>query len=320
MISITEQELRFEAETKGYRPEILEKVYRLLGLLDIFMATPYLKKRLVLKGGTAINLFCTANLPRLSLDIDFNYVGSIDRQVMLAEKVAIKRVILDLCRRQGYTLYRNPGAHAGGKMILIYTSLLGANGRLELDLNYLYRRALWPVQWMQSKGWMKSVGVNVLDIHELAAGKLCALLEREAARDLYDSHNLLTQWGLDNKKLRQTFTVYAGMRKGSWRQINVDMIQYSVKGIRNKLIPVLRRDIIPGTTYALIERWADDLVTSCKQAFQSILPFNEPEKDFLQSIEEYGEIRPEFLSADEVFCEAVSNHPALRWRALQAVK
>ncbi|MDF1796944.1 MAG: hypothetical protein P1U63_10450 [Coxiellaceae bacterium] len=63
MISITEQELRFEADAHGYRPEILEKVYRLLGLLEVFMAIPYLKERLVLKGGTAINLFFTTDLP-----------------------------------------------------------------------------------------------------------------------------------------------------------------------------------------------------------------------------------------------------------------
>lgn len=72
---LSEETLKQEAKQKGYRPEMLEKVYQLLHLLEDLMAVPYLKERLVLKGGTAINLFCTDQLPRLSIDLDFNYVG-----------------------------------------------------------------------------------------------------------------------------------------------------------------------------------------------------------------------------------------------------
>lgn len=33
---------------------------------------------------------------------------------MLKDKVEIDRLVLDLCQRSGYGLYRNPRAHAGG--------------------------------------------------------------------------------------------------------------------------------------------------------------------------------------------------------------
>jgi hypothetical protein len=46
---------------------------------------PFLKQRIVLKGGTALNAF-VLHLPRLSVDIDLNYIGSSDREVMLAER------------------------------------------------------------------------------------------------------------------------------------------------------------------------------------------------------------------------------------------
>lgn len=80
MLRISEQELRQEAKSRGYRPEMIEKVYHLLELLDEFMAVPYLSDRLALKGGTAINLFCTDQFPRLSIDLDFNYIGSVDKK------------------------------------------------------------------------------------------------------------------------------------------------------------------------------------------------------------------------------------------------
>ena len=52
-----------------------------MAILDGISAHPFLKERLVLKGGTALNLFFF-DLPRLSVDIDLNYIGQLDRQDM----------------------------------------------------------------------------------------------------------------------------------------------------------------------------------------------------------------------------------------------
>ena len=60
-----------KAQETGFRPEILEKVLQLLHLLESFLSHPYLKDRIVLKGGTALNLFYF-DVPRLSVDIDLN--------------------------------------------------------------------------------------------------------------------------------------------------------------------------------------------------------------------------------------------------------
>lgn len=309
----TKEDLRLAAESKGYRPEILEKVDRLLDFLQVMMSVPFLKERLALKGGTAINLFCTDQLPRLSVDLDFNYIGAIDRESMLKEKSEIDEIIFGLCHREQYQLDRNPRAHAGGKMVLMYDSVLGRKSRLEIDLNYLYRTPLWMPQWQYSADWPNRIGVSVLDIHELAAGKLQALLSRVAARDLFDSHQLLTKWPLDNAKLRLAFTVYSGMRKNSWREMSDDKVRFDIKDIRNKLIPVLKRSLIPGTKFQDIKQWADTLVSETQLAFQKVLPFTENERDFL-SILERGEIKPELLSSGKAFCEAVRQHPALLWR------
>ena len=209
------------------------------------MAVPYLSERLALKGGTAINLFCTDQFPRLSVDLDFNYIGSADRHIMQQEKPELEAILLDICKRRQYELHRNPKGHAGGKTVLVYKSLMGTKGRLEIDLNYVYRVPLWDPKWRSSPEWPKATNVKILDIHELAAGKLNALLERDVSRDLFDSHRLLTQWPLDIEQLRLAFTVYAGMRKHSWQQITVEQLKFSVKDIRDKLIPVLKNTEAP---------------------------------------------------------------------------
>jgi predicted nucleotidyltransferase component of viral defense system len=320
MFKISNQELRLEAKSRGYRPEMIEKVYHLLNLLEEFMAVPYLSDRLALKGGTAINLFCTGQFPRLSVDLDFNYIGAIDRETMQQEKPKVEAILLDICKRRQYELHRNPRSHAGGKTVLIYKSVLGTKGRLEIDLNYVYRSPLWDAEWRLSPAWPKATKAKILNIHELAAGKLNALLERDVSRDLFDSHQLLTKWPLDAEKLRLAFTVYAGMRQQSWQQVKINNVKFSVKDIRDKLIPVLKESEVPGTLFPVIQTWATELVADCKTALGLVLPFRKNEIEFLEQLQKYGEIRPELISDDSIFCERVNRHPLLLWRKQQSKK
>ena len=86
-----------ESESTGFRPEILEKVFHLIGLLNGFNGHPFLKDRVALKGGTAVNLFIF-DLPRLSVDIDLNYVGAPDKDTMLSERsIPVLKSERELC-------------------------------------------------------------------------------------------------------------------------------------------------------------------------------------------------------------------------------
>jgi hypothetical protein len=77
---------------------VLEKVIHLLNLLEGFNSHPFLKGRLALKGGTALNLFLF-DVPRLSVDIDLNYIGAADRDTMMAERLKIEQaVVFRWCR------------------------------------------------------------------------------------------------------------------------------------------------------------------------------------------------------------------------------
>ena len=316
---MSEHELKTAAKNNGYRPEILEKVYRLLDLLEAFMSIPYLADRLVLKGGTAINLFCNDRFPRLSVDLDFNYIGADKKEIMQQERPELEAIMLSVCKAKHYELHRNPRDHAGGKTVLVYNSAMGAKGRLELDLNYLYRLPLWETIWQTSPVWPKAINAKILDIHELAAGKLNALLEREVSRDLFDSHQLLTKWPLDQEKLRLAFTVYAAMRKQNWQKIQTENVKASIKDVRDKLIPVLKSSEFTNIKPANIKAWAEKLVTECQAMLSIVLPFRKNEIEFLEQLQVHGKIMPELISSDPDFCERVSKQPLLHWRIQQAL-
>ena len=76
---ISTQRLSKLTASTGFRAEIVEKVAQLLVILNELGEYQYLRDRLVLKGGTTLNLF-VFDLPRLSVDIDLNYIGSSDRE------------------------------------------------------------------------------------------------------------------------------------------------------------------------------------------------------------------------------------------------
>lgn len=63
-----------------------------LALLDGFNRHPYQTGRLALKSGTARHLF-VFDVPRLSLDIDLNYVGQLHREVMVAGRPEVGRAL-----------------------------------------------------------------------------------------------------------------------------------------------------------------------------------------------------------------------------------
>ena len=132
---------RLAAQT-GYRPDTLEKVLRLLELLDEIAQDPVLSQRLALKGGTALNVFYL-DLDRLSVDIDLNYVGALDLAAMERERPEVDAAIDRLFASQGHGVRRQPTGHAGGKWLARNASALGGNASLELALNYMARQPLF---------------------------------------------------------------------------------------------------------------------------------------------------------------------------------
>lgn len=80
------------AEELGFVRDTLEKVTRLADVLEYFNTNPLLKESLALKGGTAINL-TIFNLPRLSVDIDLDYLVTGSKEEMLENRKRMNVVI-----------------------------------------------------------------------------------------------------------------------------------------------------------------------------------------------------------------------------------
>ncbi|RLE04994.1 MAG: nucleotidyl transferase AbiEii/AbiGii toxin family protein [Bacteroidetes bacterium] len=228
------------AESTGFRVEMVEKVLHLLNLLDTLNSHPFLKGKWVLKGGTALNMFML-DLPRLSVDIDLNYIGTLDREGMLMDRPKLEQAAQAVFSREGFTTKRVPAEHAGGKWRLSYQSFTGQSGNLEVDLNFMFRQPLWDIQLADSHslGDFQAKSIPVLDLHELAAGKLAALLARGQARDLFDCHRVFNMDDLERDRLRIAFVVYGGMNRKDWRTVSIEDVDFDPVELTRSLIPTL---------------------------------------------------------------------------------
>lgn len=112
--------------TAGFQPRTIDKVERLLDLVDEMQRHPDLKGKLAMHGGTAINLFML-DVPHLSVDIDVSYIGALSREEMLAERPAIERAVEEVGRGQGYSVSSSDGGHAGRTFVLQYRGDWGAD-------------------------------------------------------------------------------------------------------------------------------------------------------------------------------------------------
>lgn len=183
-------------------------------------------------------------------------------------------------------------------------------------MNYMLRVPLWPTARRTSHpiGPTRATAIPVVDVHELTAGKLCALLTRQAGRDLFDAHLLLTQGNLDEDRLRLAFVVYGGMSRRDWRTVSTEDLSFEEEELNSTLVPLLRRtDSGPA---ADLSSWATSLVGECRALLSRILPFTDAEREFLNRLLDQGHVEPSFLTRDEELAERIRQQPMLKWKAL----
>ncbi len=233
----------------GYRPDTLEKVLRLERLLNQINRHPLLGTRLVLKGGTALNLFFYGRAPRLSVDLDFNYIGALDREDMLRDRPNIERAVEQIAVGEQYRIQRGPEEHAGRKFYLNYWNGLGSQDRIEIDFNYMFRIPLVTVDLRD--GWTPDPDVpcraRIAGFEEVMAGKLVAFIDRVAARDLYDVASFASHPPAhDPEILRCLFIALSGILPRALTEYRLERLDaFTQKDLEIELAPFLREDERP---------------------------------------------------------------------------
>lgn len=173
---------------------------RILPLLDS-------EKCFALKGGTAINLFYRP-LPRLSVDIDLLYLPSEGREEALTNIRSALTRLSDLIKKSipGIRIQNTHQQSDALRLILQLDDI-----RVKVELSPVIRGTVFPEVRMEVNEMVEEefgyAEIQVASFPDLYAGKICAALDRQHPRDLFDVKFLLENEGF-NQDLRKTFIVF----------------------------------------------------------------------------------------------------------------
>lgn len=291
----------------------LEIVIRLGELLRQITEDKYLASCLMLKGGTALNL-CFGPPARLSVDLDFNYVGAEDRATMLEQKPAVLSALARIAGRTDYRVQKSREERAGQKIYLGFRSAFGNDAQLKVDINFLHRLPL--LESSNRELWTPSghglLDIPVVSIPELAVGKLLAALDRVAPRDLFDVVTLPERTGLllDDPTFRGIFIALSGTLNHALCDYGPGRFdRVTDKTVAANLQPLLRIDDRP---------LAEDLKARAWEVIEPLLQLSQAERQYSELIQR-GEFRPQLLFPNQSeLADRVRRHPALLWKVKNA--
>jgi hypothetical protein len=299
---------RCAAET-GFPPATLEKVIRLGELAGDVGRHPFLGEVLALKGGTALNLRLEEP-PRLSVDLDFNYIGAVDRERMIEERPKVEAAVEELARRRSYRIQRSRDEHAGRKLYLHYRSAAGPVDRIEVDLNFLFRQPLGDVRRRElwQPGGLDRPRVPVVSLEELVVGKLLALIDRTAVRDAFDVTSLpeTAAATLASTTLRPLFIALSATLNQALTEYDRPRLDW----ITDEMV----EDQLAGTLTVDLRYTAAELRDGAWAVAAPLLDLEDAEREYVRTVNEEGLLRLDLLFEDAELAERLERHPALLWK------
>jgi len=303
--------LEEKSKELGFSRDTFEKVIRLTNVLEFMNTHPTLKENLVLKGGTAINL-TVFDLPRLSVDIDMDLAVNYSLEKMTEIREEITDIIQNFMQVNGYTLNANSKyRHSLDSMVFSYTNAGGNFDNLKVEINYSLRSHVFESEERHIVPFVtnQDILVKTLNVTELFAAKLNALMSRAAVRDLYDIDNMIRRKLYDEtdfEMLRKCTVFYAAISATTInKNFSTDAIDFiTINKVKRELFPVIGEK----------EHFnLDEKKLNVKTFINSVMQLTDKEAVFLERFEN-KEYMPELLFEDDEIIKRVIQHPMALWK------
>lgn len=258
------------------------------------------EKRFALKGGTALNFF-VMDMPRLSVDIDLAFLPITPRDEALRDISAALNGIADRIKSvmPDARVERSKGK-SGERVSKLFVS--NDESQICIEPNEIIRGTVFPCE---ERTLVKnaedlfelSVDARVLSVADLYGGKLCAALDRQHPRDLFDVKLLMEDGGI-TEDIRKAFVVYLASHN---RPMN-ELLNPNPQDIK----PVFDSDF---NGIASVEVTCDELMAIGPRLLQELLrSLTENERQFLLSVKKGA---PEWSLMD---IDGIDKLPAIQWK------
>lgn len=295
------------ANDTGFDPTVVEKVCRISDILIEIYQDPFLKKRLSLTGGTALNLIHSEGIPRLSVDLDFNYrhEGSKDWGKI---RVKIDDRLKAILKSMGYEdLAINP-SYPLGRINATYRDESGKKDELKLEVGYMRRFPFLKEDTISSLrhiGRSEQVDVFTPKREELFAGKLLVGIKRKTPRDVFDI-STISGLKFDPTLLRKC-TILESFTDGvKFHELNIERT-FKTVDIDTALSNLLREELLDTVNFADIRMRVINLLRNLQNNL------TQEEVSVFGKFYDDHKFDPDRIFSVECFHEGLEEHPAIQW-------
>jgi predicted nucleotidyltransferase component of viral defense system len=260
-----------------------------------------------LKGGTAINLF-VRDMPRLSVDIDLAYLPLGEPRETALKKMsdALGRIAASIKRTIMGARVQESRAQKPDRVARLIVATPQA--RIKIEPNEVIRGSVYPAEARELTRRAEdlfelSVTAPTLSVADLYGGKLCAALDRQHPRDLFDVAILLRNEGITDE-IRKAFVVYLASHD---RPIH-ELLDPTRKDVRR-----IYENEFAGMS---IEELAyEDLIVAREKAIETLgKKLTDNEKAFLVSLKSG---QPNW---DLMAMKGIQTLPAIQWKLANILK
>lgn len=311
MFEYTKADLNIMSTEMNFVRDTLEKVIRLVGILDFINSDADMKGKLILKGGTAINLF-VFDLPRLSVDIDLDFSDNCVRDEMVSQRNRIAEKLRSYFDREDYSLSaKSKSYHSLDSFVVNYINSGEMKDNIKIEINYSLRSHLFApnLKKVDMKNLKSKTEIAVMNRFELFAAKINALLSRAMPRDLYDVTNMVEHKIFNEDDivlLRSSFVLYTVLSQEEVPEsYSLEALNsITLKSAMTALLPVLHKG-----THIDIEKYKD----SVRPFLLELIDLTEQQKEFLSMFNQKI-YKPELLFSDKNILERIASHPMIVWK------
>ena len=284
----------------------LETVFRLTSFLADLEAA--LGAELLLRGGTALNLL-HLDMPRLSVDLDLDFVGADDAAEAARRRGPLLAEVDRLARQSDYEVSATRSSYAMAHRVLGYIDARGRPASIKLDINFLDRVPVFTPERLPLRQPFSDdvpmMMINNFMLEELAAAKIIALARRSLPRDLFDVAQIAALPRLSLDEVKDAVVVRGAAYPppgpadyGSGTGSKVRLVEW-----RSEVVALGRRDMRMELTEAQAR----------SRAFlERVLSLEPRHLDFLGSLDR-GELDATLLRSPQI-ADRVSRNPGLLWR------
>lgn len=257
-----------------------------------------------LKGGTAINFF-VRDLPRVSVDIDLTYLP------LKARHDALQEIHDTLISIKDDIEQRIPGSRileSRSEEYVVRLLVSTDDAVVKVEPNLTLRGSIHTPQdrdlcLAAQEHFEAFVSVQTLSMADLYGGKLCAALDRQHPRDLFDVKLLLDDTGI-TPEIRRAFVVYLAGHDRPMSELLAPRLQDIGQLYADQFIGMTRSEVSLGDLLQIQQNLAKTLVRT----------LDDDEKQFLVSVKRG---KPEW---DRLGIDHLAQLPAIQWKLINIRK